>query len=397
MYLKMDRNYEMLEKETLTALKNLYGKCIPNIIVEQVKRELVYIKKNCNAFAFLLAQKIANDSKKMGYITMVRGTPSSSFVSYLLGITEINPLIPHYICYKCKYIKFAKGKFCAYDMEDKVCPICGEKLNKSGYNIPCEMFFGENGERCIDFSINISADIQHKLVNTMQLFCVETFGENIDFVIETENNISTLKINDEKLKNSEYFSIIAYNDITKLRELQSLTGIDIMSISFDDKKTWALFNTCDLKGISEFDTNFVMNILKSLKPKCIDDLIRCSGLSHGTNTWTNNAEFFVGNHRLNELVSCRDDVFLYFINKGIDRKIAFGLFKKIYMGKTLNEEEITILLKSGISQWYIESCKCLSYLFPRAHCAEYSLMAYRLAFFKANYPNEFDIVLKKLQ
>jgi len=170
-----------------------------------------------------------------------------------------------------------------------------------------------------------------------------------------------------------------------------------MSISFDDKKTWALFNSCNLKGISEFNTNFVISILNNIKPNCMEDLIRCLGFSHGTGSWTNNNEILVNNHQLNELISCRDDVFLCFLNKGIDRKIAFKLFKKIYMGKTLNKEEITMLLKSGISQWFIESSKCLSYLFPRAHCAEYSLMAYRLAFFKANYPNEFDIVLKKLQ
>jgi DNA polymerase-3 subunit alpha (Gram-positive type) len=143
--------------------------------------------------------------------------------------------------------------------------------------------------------------------------------------------------------------------------------------------------------VPEFNTPFVRGVLEATRPKTVDDLIRISGLTHGTGNWFDNADNLIrsGTATLRDVVGARDDIMLTLIEKGGDRKWAFEVMERVRKGKGLREEDIAEMRRLGLPEWYIESLKKIVYLFPRAHAAAYTVMSLRIAWFKVYYPVAF--------
>ena len=195
--------------------------------------------------------------------------------------------------------------------------------------------------------------------------------------------------------------ILGHDDPTMLKMLQNLTGIDPTTINIVDEKIMSLFTSnkelnvlketttkLGVLGIPEFGTNFVRGMLSSTKPKTFSELVKISGLSHGTDVWTNNAEDLIKSNiaTLNEVICLRDDIMLFLINKGIDEKSAFDIMESVRRGKGITSDEEKLMYAKNISKWYIESCKKIKYMFPKAHAVAYVIMALRVAWFKIYYP-----------
>ena len=197
--------------------------------------------------------------------------------------------------------------------------------------------------------------------------------------------------------------ILGHDDPTMIRMLEDLTGIDAKTISLDNQEVLSLFaNTsalgvtpeelmgCDLGslGIPEFGTDFVMQMLRDTKPKNFSDLVRISGLSHGTDVWLNNAQYFIkeGNCTLSTAICTRDDIMTYLIHTGVENGLAFKIMESVRKGKGLTEDMEKAMREAGVEDWYIESCKRIKYMFPKAHAVAYVMMAFRIAYFKVFYP-----------
>ena len=197
--------------------------------------------------------------------------------------------------------------------------------------------------------------------------------------------------------------ILGHDDPTMIRMLEDLTGVDAKTISLDNQEVLSLFaNTsalgvtpdelmgCDLGslGIPEFGTEFVMQMLRDTKPKNFSDLVRISGLSHGTDVWLNNAQYFIkeGKCTLSTAICTRDDIMTYLIHTGVENGLAFKIMESVRKGKGLTEDMEKAMREAGVEDWYIESCKRIKYMFPKAHAVAYVMMAFRIAYFKVFYP-----------
>ena len=201
--------------------------------------------------------------------------------------------------------------------------------------------------------------------------------------------------------------ILGHDDPTVIRMLEDLTGLDAKTIQLDDAKVLSLFLDTSALGVTntqigsdvgtfgvpEFGTSFVRQMLLDTKPTKFSELVRISGLSHGTDVWLNNAQEYIksGEAVLSETICTRDDIMIYLIDMGLDSKQAFNIMEKVRKGKGLNADDETAMKANNVPQWYIDSCNKIKYMFPKAHAVAYVMMAFRVAYFKVYYPMAYYI------
>ncbi len=463
---------ETLRSICYNKAHEMYGENLPKIVVDRLERELNSIISNGFAVMYIIAQKLVWKSNEDGYLVGSRGSVGSSLVATMSGITEVNPLSPHYYCTNCHYYdfdseevrKFAGMAGC--DMPDKNCPVCGEPLKKDGFDIPFETFLGFKGDKEPDIDLNFSGEYQSRahtytevIFGKGQTFRAGTIGTladktaygyvkgyyedrgvrkrrcEIDRIVggcvgvrrttgQHPGGIIVLPHGEEIYSftpvqhpaddmttrtvttHFDYHSIdhnllkldiLGHDDPTMIRMLQDLTGQDpVKDFPLDSKEVMSLFqNTsalgiepediggCKLGalGIPEFGTDFAMQMLIDAQPKYFSDLVRISGLSHGTDVWLGNAQTLIqeGKATIQTAICTRDDIMVYLIGMGLEEGLAFTIMESVRKGKGLKDEWIKEMTDHGVPDWYIWSCKKIKYMFPKAHAAAYVMMAWRIA------------------
>ena len=494
----IENSDQMLRDICYNKAHSMYGDPLPEIVHERLERELNSIISNGFAVMYIIAQKLVWKSNEDGYLVGSRGSVGSSFVATMAGITEVNPLVPHYYCSNCHYSDFDSEevrKFvggCGHDMPDKNCPVCGQKLVKDGFDIPFETFLGFKGNKEPDIDLNFSGDYQskaHKYTEVIfgkgQTFRAGTIAAlaektaygyvknyyeergdrkrncEIDRIVagctgirrstgqhpggivvlphgEDINSFTPIQhpandmTTDIITTHFDYHSIdhnllkldiLGHDDPTMIKTLEELINSDAMDnkydgvnnvfkatdIPLDDPGVMGLFAGTEVLGITpedidgcplgclgvpEFGTDFVIQMVIDTKPKTLSDLIRISGLSHGTDVWLNNAQTLIeeGKATISTAICTRDDIMTYLINKGVESEESFTIMERVRKGTVAKgkckewSQFKKDMLEHDVPEWYIWSCERIKYMFPKAHAAAYVMMAYRIAYCKINYP-----------
>jgi len=201
---------------------------------------------------------------------------------------------------------------------------------------------------------------------------------------------------------------LGHDDPTMIRMLEDATGVDAKRISLSDPDTMKIFTTPTVLGlpdddpiigktgtigVPEFGTAFTRQMLVDTQPSQFDTLVRLSGFSHGTDVWAGNIRDLIVNKiaTVNETVGCRDDIMQYLISVGIEPSTAFKTMEAVRKGKVKKSGSFPgdveqQMRDKGVPDWYIESCRKIAYLFPKAHAVAYVMMAFRIAWFKVHEP-----------
>lgn len=465
-----------IRRISVETAHQIYGEVLPKIVEDRLTRELDSIINNGFAELYMIAHKLVKKSLSDGYLVGSRGSVGSSLVATMSGITEVNPLAPHYICPKCQYSEFITDGSVnsGVDLPDKACPRCGSDLRKDGHEIPFETFLGFNGDKVPDIDLNFSGEYQpevHKYteelfgesyvyragtiatladrtaygfvrkylddkgiykrkaeINRLVLGCTgvkRTTGQHpggmmivpkdreiFDFspIQRPANDMKSTTTTthfDYKAISSRLvkLDILGHDDPTVLRMLQDLTGIRPQTIPLDDKGTMGIFSGLESLGLTEaelgskvgtlgvpeFGTRFVRQMLEETRPHTFGELVRISGLSHGTDVWLNNAQEWIHNKQatLAEVISTRDDIMIHLLLKGVEPLKSFKTMEKVRKGKGITPEDVEMMKAAGVAQWFIDSCSKIKYLFPKAHAVAYVTMAFRIAWYKVHHPEAF--------
>lgn len=451
---------QQLRKQTMDRAYELYGNPLPKEIQERVETELNFIIKGGYAVHYIVAQKVVQESEKMGYLVGSRGSVGSSIVAFLMGITEVNALPAHYRSKHGDYFEWTPSYADGWDLPPKEDPKHpGEMLIRDGHNIPFSTFLGLKGTKVPDIDLNASKEVQAKL----QLFLKHYFGAEhtirvgtITGLAEGNTKMFVRKYEESRMKSltpaeraelqfklegvkqttgqhpagimivpddkdildytpynypsntpgewitTHYVAsdmhdallkmdVLGHGDPSVLHMLQKLTGVNPHNIDVSDPKIIELFTKNDVDGLPEFDTKFARGILEIAKPKKFSDLVQISGLSHGTKVWEGNAKDLIQHEgkSLDDVIGNRDKIVLDLLDHGLDIKIADGISKVVKKGKPLKPEVVQAMRDHNVPEWYIDSLKKITYLYPKAHAAAYVMSALRIAYFKVYYPIEF--------
>lgn len=201
--------------------------------------------------------------------------------------------------------------------------------------------------------------------------------------------------------------ILGHSDPTQLRLIQLQSGTDIMKVPMDDKETMSIFtstkalgvtkeqilcNTGTL-GIPEFGTAFTIKLVEDTKPTSFAELVKISGLSHGTDVWLGNAQELIQNNIVpfKDTIGCRDDIMVYLMYNGLAPIKAFKIMEFVRKGKASKDpetwkEHVKTMQDANIPEWFINSCQKIKYMFPKAHAAAYVISAFRIAWYKVHMP-----------
>ncbi|MDR2846808.1 MAG: PolC-type DNA polymerase III [Mycoplasmataceae bacterium] len=472
-----DVDTKIKEVIDLTTYK-IYGHKVDKKILERIKTEFGMITSKGYSVIYWISHLLVQKSNNDGFVVGSRGSVGSSLVAYLMNITEVNPLPPHYVCTHCHNHFFVDDETVdGFDLPEMFCPMCKNKMTGNGHNIPFETFLGTpEVVKVPDIDLNFSGEYQplaHKFIYDMfgkenafkagtiltvaektAYGFIKDYYEQIGVECPNKAQVEWLRskcmsvkrasgqhaggvvivpkkfdaldffpyqfppkadesdwycthfpfehIHDYLLK----FDILGHDFPTRYKMMVETSKVAFQTEYYTDKKVITLFTSLDALnikptdidgetigtyGIPECSTDTSIKMIKDTKPSSFGDLIRISGLSHGTNVWVGNAKDILENDKtlsIRDVICYREDMQLFLASKGVNKDIAFKISESVRKGKGVPKDCYNLLVEK-IPQWYIDSCNKIEYLFPKAHATAYMTGSFICGWYKIYYPIHF--------
>ena len=401
---------EMFFKKALKKLYELYGENVEPRILSRFYTEKSYLEPSPDIEFFDMLSVLRSKAKKSGEHMFVRGTYSSSFIAYLLGITEENPLPFHYYCKNCRRIELNNENAFPWDMPNKPCS-CGEIMNPDGFNIPFEMHISnlKKPRANIVVSNNFLGDVKEIISETMSArhkllyFANENDRMQIAFAEKGSDDDAEARIEEDvKYVSVPYITVIPSNILDRVRSLESKTGVLTENVPYKDEKAKELL----LSGITD-DIPYVSNermveAIRSNAPKNLFELSKLFGAMHGTNTYVGYKKISKeSNVAILDLPMYRDDLFFDLMERMnsygiVDIGLSLYLTALVCRGKAEENKEFieAILTYLDFPPFYINYVTNIKYMFHKAHSM--TLIKYSLIFawYKLNFPEEYTRIIK---
>jgi len=409
-----DRGNQILREESFSVAREVYGVDLPPVVKERLELELSAIENSNSSILYLISKLIATATPEgKNIVVNPLGELGSLLIPFLLKITHGNPLPPHYFCPNCDFVDFDSEGVQAYagragcDMPDRVCPICGKKLKKDGFDISPEIALALNGKRVPIFLF----DLSQKYIS---YFSDPNHFESIlsDYIQFVDVSFSDKSNPGDTSRLHISLRVDPYLDL--LERCQSNTQMRWKEIPFDSEAIFSLFQSPAALGITsddiggfpygtleipDFNTEFMARIIQETKPESFDDLIRLTGISFGDGVWLDNARDAIreGRESIKTVTAFRDDVYFYLRKKGMSTEDAFSIMQRVRKGWKASSQKqcaerdqlISKMVRHGISVHYLESIQKIQYVFPRAMGVCHTIIAWALAYYKLYFPAEY--------
>ena len=411
------KNKEIFNK-AYSRLSELYAgeEHVPSVkTISRFYEEKMILEDNSQYLRCLeFCGRLREAAERKGEHIFVRGTTGSSFIAYLLGATNVNPLPPHEYCPKCRSIRFI-GAGSPFDKATKKC-LCGSDITFDGHDIP----FASNIKYGIKGHIQISVSYEF-LDEAKQMISEEDWGKTVVKLTngglaptwfcfldnnEDEKSEYCLTENSERFERFVRITLVADKGLGRFRELERATGYKVRDI--DHSKTGLVFFEFmerNIKGIKPFDNEFMLEIWDKVSPQSYDDLLKLIGFAHSTNVWRDNAERLFADHRmtLRDIPAYRDDIYAMIVEKlrknGIyDDGLAYEVMQKACRGDYarvggVDDDTLFSLLGIGFDIDFILFLEGIRYMFPKAHGVAYMMEAIAMMYYKTYFNKEYNEIM----
>ena len=387
---------KQLWNKAFDAMRKRYGNPAPIEIMNRLLTEHAEMKETEMIVYLDMLSVLASEAKKQGEHIRVRGGTGASFIAYLLGATEINPLKPHYYCPECGAVIFDNNVNDGWDLPRKTCS-CGKEMQTDGHDIPFETYH-HVVHRNTSFDLSMSPNfwrIANSIIKEYFKDCELTDTER------EENRIITYTVKSDK--SSCAFTFLADTEFEQYQALERATATAFERVNFLKNDVLNGFRLGNTDGIPEFRTDFYKDMAEEVSPGSFYDLIQIAGLCHGTGVWLGNAKELVNQGiPVRNVIAYRDDVFNHIAqhmlrkcitNTGYAYKIMEDTRRGIYFRGGVSDEMKKQLKDIEIEDWFIDSIGKIQYLFPKAHGVTYVKMAATLMWYKIHYPKEFNEIM----
>lgn len=365
---------KQLTAEVDERCRELYGNTLPDEVAKRLDDEWKVLEEHRWQIEFQGLMIVKHISHENDCPFIMRGPIESSFIAYLLGLSIVDPLPPHYLCHECKRAEFPKddAALCGPDLPDKLCPVCGTPMLKSGFDAQMEFLFS----RICPYS---EVRVSNMIINTIRDGLTDLYEEH-----EPEIDSDFMLLSSK----SDGAAVIVLIELVENYEEDPL--LQKNGLITDDIPTAGTGNFNELideiiRTMERRNWPCIKEIADIVSPSCFEDIIRIDGLGHVEETWKPLME---DNRPLREIITSRDDVFQALIRHGMDREKAYKIASAVRKGRCFEgkhpkwpewEKEMQEI---GISDWYIRSMKRILYLWPRASCAADVIRAYWSAWLK---------------